>query len=125
MIGSDFDINTTNISDSMQMNVTSCLILTNMLMTYYDQSMLQTAKLFIINMSTIAAIKPYPSWSLYCTMKAAKEMFFNTLALEREQDNTFKILNYAPGPVDTNVSIGVYSVYSVHVYICVCMCIEM
>lgn len=82
-----------------------CLILTNLLMCYYDQNLLATTKLTLVNMSTLAALQPFPSWSLYCAMKASREMFFKTLAIEREQDGNIKVLNYAPGPVDTNVSI--------------------
>ena len=37
----------------------------------------------------------------YCSVKAAREMLFKVLALENP-DN-MKVLNYAPGPIDTEM----------------------
>jgi sepiapterin reductase len=36
----------------------------------------------------------------YCTGKASREMFFRVLA---EENPTLNVLNYAPGPVDTDM----------------------
>jgi sepiapterin reductase len=36
----------------------------------------------------------------YCCGKASREMFFRVLA---EENPTIKVLNYAPGPVDTDM----------------------
>lgn len=68
----------------------------------------------IINISSLAGIQPFDSWSNYCSHKAAREMFFKTLVLEIEKrNNSIKklngvvpsifVLNYAPGPLDTNM----------------------
>lgn len=54
----------------------------------------------IINISSLAGIQPFKSWSLYCSGKAARDMFFRTLALE-EPD--ILVLNYAPGPCATDM----------------------
>ncbi|XP_050419473.1 sepiapterin reductase [Patella vulgata] len=54
----------------------------------------------VINISSLAAKKPYKSWSLYCTVKAGREMFFKVLAAE---DPSIRVLNYSPGPVDTDM----------------------
>ncbi|GIX80791.1 sepiapterin reductase [Caerostris darwini] len=55
----------------------------------------------VINISSLAALQPFRGWSLYCTGKAAREMYFRTLALE-EKDSV-NVLNYAPGPLLTDM----------------------
>jgi len=65
----------------------------------------------IINISSLAAIKPFPSWSWYCSLKAARDMFIQVLATEIEAQKdlpvyakiNLKTLNYAPGMLNTNM----------------------
>lgn len=59
-------------------------------------------KIHIINMSSLWAISPSPFFSIYCSTKAASEMYFKVLAAETIGRNV-RILNYAPGPVDTEM----------------------
>lgn len=54
----------------------------------------------VINISSLAAIQPFKSWSLYCSGKAARDIFFQTLALE---EPALLVLNYAPGPCATDM----------------------
>ena len=94
-----FDIN-----NYLQTNLTSNMYLVEQLMSYYFNKQLNTDALRVVNISSLAAIQPTVSWGLYSTVKAAKEMFFQTLALEHANDAAVRVLNYAPGPLDTNVS---------------------
>lgn len=71
----------------------------------------------IVNISSLCAIDPFPTMSLYCAGKAARDMFHAVLAKEQkikaddeeetDQSNQtsnsvqFKVLNYAPGACDT------------------------
>lgn len=48
----------------------------------------------VVNVSSICALEPYPSWVLYCSAKAARDMMFRVLA---EEDPDLRVLNYAPG----------------------------
>lgn len=48
----------------------------------------------VVNISSLCALKPFKSWTLYCTGKAARDMMFKVLAVE-EPD--VRVLNYAPG----------------------------
>jgi len=57
----------------------------------------------IANISSLCAIQPFSSWSTYCTGKAARDMFIRCLATENENSNLIKVLNYAPGPMDTGM----------------------
>lgn len=54
----------------------------------------------IINVTSLCAIKPFKSMGYYCTGKASREMFFRVLA---EENPMLNVLNYAPGPVDTDM----------------------
>lgn len=73
----------------------------------------------IANISSLCAIEPFPTMSIYCAGKAGRDMFHSVLAKEhspsskqneKEADDeeqpkqTFKVLNYAPGPCDTQMS---------------------
>lgn len=56
----------------------------------------------IVNISSLCAIKPFASWVLYCTGKAAREMMFRVLA---EEEADLRVLSYAPGPLDTDMQL--------------------
>lgn len=59
---------------------------------------------FLVNISSLAAIQPFESWSVYCAAKAARDMYFCTIAKEVETNKSnLRILNYAPGPLDTDM----------------------
>ncbi|XP_056154622.1 sepiapterin reductase-like [Lampris incognitus] len=52
----------------------------------------------VVNVTSLCALQPFPSWVLYCTGKAAREMMFKVLA---EEEPDIRVLNYSPGPLDT------------------------
>ncbi|XP_030620847.1 sepiapterin reductase b [Chanos chanos] len=54
----------------------------------------------VVNVSSLCALKPFPSWVLYCTGKAARDMMFRVLA---EEEPDLRVLSYAPGPLDTDM----------------------
>ncbi len=75
----------------------------------------------IVNVSSLCAMKPFPTMSIYCSGKAARDMFHSVLAKENTQihdtkissisDATnekrpipFKVLNYAPGACETSMT---------------------
>jgi len=87
----------------------------NELRSYYDLNLIslilltsQYAKVFgdeskqrsIINISSLGALQPFKTWSSYCTGKAARDMVLRSIAAE---DPSIATLNYAPGPVDTDI----------------------
>lgn len=47
-----------------------------------------------MNISSLCAREPFPSWALYCAAKAARDMLFRVLAVE---EPGLRVLNYAPG----------------------------
>uniref|UniRef100_A0A1B6LTE4 Sepiapterin reductase n=1 Tax=Graphocephala atropunctata TaxID=36148 RepID=A0A1B6LTE4_9HEMI len=54
----------------------------------------------IVNVTSLCAVKPFRSMGYYCVGKAAREMYFKVLA---EENRDLDILNYSPGPVDTDM----------------------
>ncbi|NXM58908.1 SPRE reductase, partial [Illadopsis cleaveri] len=48
----------------------------------------------VVNISSLCALEPFPSWALYCSGKAAREMLFRVLAKE---EPGIRVLSYAPG----------------------------
>jgi len=56
---------------------------------------------FVVQISTIAALQPFPCTGLYSTSKAAMDMFIRNLATDCPD---VRALNYAPGPMDTQMS---------------------
>lgn len=59
-------------------------------------------KLEIVNVSSLAAVMSFESWGYYCAGKAARDMFHKTIALEHVNDGVV-VINYAPGPLDTDM----------------------
>ncbi|XP_072783897.1 sepiapterin reductase [Taeniopygia guttata] len=56
----------------------------------------------VVNISSLCALEPFPSWALYCSGKAAREMLFRVLARE---EPSVRVLSYAPGPLDTDMQL--------------------
>ncbi|NWT21786.1 SPRE reductase, partial [Cardinalis cardinalis] len=56
----------------------------------------------VVNISSLCALEPFPSWALYCSGKAARDMMFRVLALE---EPGVRVLSYAPGPLDTDMQL--------------------
>jgi sepiapterin reductase len=57
----------------------------------------------IVNMSSLCAVEPFKSMAIYCAGKAARDMFHKVLAEETKEEGLIKVLNYAPGPVATEM----------------------
>lgn len=104
-------------SQAIQLNVTSSLWFT----TKWVQELLTLSKdveltdntpqqahvtpCTIVNISSLCAIEPFPTMSTYCAGKAARDMFHQSLAKEEEHHVALKVLNYAPGAMDTDMTI--------------------
>uniref|UniRef100_A0A1L8E4K9 Sepiapterin reductase n=2 Tax=Nyssomyia neivai TaxID=330878 RepID=A0A1L8E4K9_9DIPT len=77
-------------------NVFSVALLNSVFMATFPE----TQKI-IVNITSKAAIESFPSMSLYCSSRAAREMYFRCLAAENPDTI---VLNYSPGPVDTDMA---------------------
>ncbi|XP_073505587.1 sepiapterin reductase [Phyllobates terribilis] len=82
----------------LSFNVSSALCLTSSLLkTFPKRAGLQRV---VVNVTSLAAIQPLKSWTLYCTGKAARDMMFRVLA---EEEADIRVLNYSPGVLDTQM----------------------
>ncbi|KAJ3312696.1 hypothetical protein HDV04_002840 [Boothiomyces sp. JEL0838] len=87
-----------DILSNVQINLTGPLFMTGKILEKYDQS----SKITVVNVSSLAAIQPFDTWGLYCATKAARNMYHRNIALEEDLlKNRVRVLNYAPGPLDT------------------------
>ncbi|XP_048876808.1 sepiapterin reductase a [Brienomyrus brachyistius] len=84
----------------LSLNVSSALSLTAGLLGAFPQQ--PGLRRCVVNVSSLCALQPFPSWVLYCTGKAARDMMFQVLAKE-EPD--LRVLSYAPGPLDTEMHV--------------------
>ncbi|VDM99339.1 unnamed protein product [Thelazia callipaeda] len=55
---------------------------------------------YILNVTSLLAVKAFPSLAQYSVGKAAREAFFRALAVE---EPNLRILQYSPGPVQTDM----------------------
>ncbi|KAL0965517.1 hypothetical protein UPYG_G00282350 [Umbra pygmaea] len=92
--------NMAEVDSYLSFNVSSALSLTASLLQAFPQQ--QGLRRCIVNVSSLCALKPFPSWVLYCTGKAAREMMFRVLA---EEEPDIRVLSYSPGPMDTDMQI--------------------
>ncbi|KAM8873268.1 sepiapterin reductase a [Synchiropus picturatus] len=81
-------------------NITSALCLTSGILQAFPKS--PNRRRTMVNISSLCSIRPYPSWVLYCSGKAARDMMFKVLA---EEEPDVRVLNYAPGPLDTDMMV--------------------
>ncbi|KAF7404738.1 hypothetical protein HZH66_003644 [Vespula vulgaris] len=74
------------------------IVLNGLLMEIFNEQ--TNTKKLVINITSLLGIQARESAGYYCTVKAAKEMFFKVFALENPEVD---VLNYSPGPVDTDM----------------------
>ncbi|MCO6359484.1 SDR family NAD(P)-dependent oxidoreductase [Roseivirga pacifica] len=78
-----------------RINVSAPICLMNDFVTLAQQ-----AKLYIINISSGAANRAIGHWSLYCSAKAAMQMFCDVLAVDH---SSIAVANIDPGVLDTQM----------------------
>ena len=87
-------------SQYFSLNVASVIALNSRFLQIFPKKVMKQR--VVINITSICALQPFKSWSIYCAGKAARDMLFRTMALE---DPDIRVLNYAPGPLDTNMQL--------------------
>ncbi|XP_038070734.1 sepiapterin reductase-like isoform X2 [Patiria miniata] len=78
------------------LNVTSCMALSTKFLRVFPKR--DGQRRTMVHISSLCAIQPMKSLSLYCSTKAARDMFMKTMAIE---DSELRVLNYSPGALDT------------------------
>lgn len=90
-----------DLQQSLDFNVTSSLWLSVRIVKNF---MHQTPSCMVVNISSLCAIEPFPTMAVYCTGKAARDMFYNVWAKELGGSPKIKLLNYAPGALATDMT---------------------
>lgn len=80
------------LNEYLTMNVSSALCLTAGILQEFQAAV--GLRRCVVNLSSLCALQPFPSWVLYCTGKAARDMMFRVLAKEEPE---LRVLSYAPG----------------------------
>lgn len=92
--------NMDEVNSYLSLNVSSFLCLTAQVLQAFPKR--PGLRRTVVNISSLCAVKPFCSWVLYCTGKAARDMMFKVLA---EEEPDLRVLSYAPGPVDTEMQV--------------------
>jgi len=88
------------INSHIQVNVITPMYLTSLVLnTFKKKKCFQT----FTNISSGAAIKTIPAWSLYCSGKAGLRMFTDCLAEDYKKADNLRFLDFSPGVMDTNM----------------------
>ena len=91
------------IQQAVQVNVVAPFYLTSQLLTR-----IRTNRFRVVHVSSLCALEPFDTMGIYCAGKAARDMFHRCLAIEKldeyeKAERTVRVLNYAPGPMDTQM----------------------
>ncbi|KAG6612300.1 sepiapterin reductase [Phytophthora cinnamomi] len=60
-------------------------------------------QLVIVNITSLCGIEPFKTHMMYCSGKAAREMHHRVIATEQEVAGKVRVLQYSPGPMDTDM----------------------
>ncbi|KJE90952.1 sepiapterin reductase [Capsaspora owczarzaki ATCC 30864] len=83
------------IQQFITLNMTSVILLTSAFL-----KLVQGKPATIVNISSLMAVQAFPQWGLYCMSKAGRDLLHSVVAKE---EKLVKTLNYAPGPLDTEM----------------------
>lgn len=83
---------------SLQLNIAAPMIATNLFLQKGNET-----KLTIVNVTSGAAERPVHGWSVYCSTKAALNMFTKTVAVEQIHSGHVTIIGFSPGIMDTDM----------------------
>ncbi|CEG41276.1 sepiapterin reductase [Plasmopara halstedii] len=103
----------TELTPYWELNVTSVMWLNNCFLRAFGASREELSsptfasdkvtQLVIVNITSLCSIKPFKTHMLYCTGKAAREMHHRVIATEQAAGNKVQVLQYSPGPMDTEM----------------------
>lgn len=88
--------------DYYSLNVFSVATLNAQFMNMFRESTLR----LVVNVTSKCSSVPFNSFAMYCTSRAAREMYFKVLATE-VRGKELLVLNYSPGMCDTQMTVDV------------------
>jgi benzil reductase ((S)-benzoin forming) len=93
-------LNAKEIQQHIYLNYTVPVLLTNWLLS---KKINHTGHTVIAQISSGASSFPIPNWSIYCSSKAALEMFNTVMQLQMTKNKKVKAFTYSPGIMDTGM----------------------
>lgn len=90
-----YDLSEEDFTNSLRINLFPSIFLTQRLLKF-----IRKPYGTICNISSIAGIKPFANWSMYCASKYALEGFMASIR-EELRDEKMRVINVRPGSVDT------------------------
>lgn len=101
------DLNAMETAAAFDLNITSTAVLSQLILRHFAQKAQRpnnSVQIVIVNISSLLAIQAMPSWSLYSTAKAARDMLMKALDVEAKALNLeVKTLSWAPGLMHTDL----------------------
>jgi benzil reductase ((S)-benzoin forming) len=95
------------VMSNVQVNLTSPVLISNLFLNKAKATGIGTV---IANVSSGAGERPIQGWSIYCSTKAALNMFTATAGLELSSINSrSKIIAFSPGIMDTDMQMTIRS----------------
>lgn len=99
------NISSDSIIKTYTVNTISPAILTNKFINTFKN---YPSEKIILTISSGASGNPYDGWSLYCSSKAAVDMFTRVVATEQKLTKSgFKIMAVAPGIIETEMQVEI------------------
>jgi benzil reductase ((S)-benzoin forming) len=86
--------------ESVQVNVTAAMLLTNAL---FGVPGIVDKQVKVLNISSGAAKRTIEGWAVYCAAKAGNEMFFDVLKADYASYPNIQVHNVNPGVMDTQM----------------------
>jgi len=88
---------------NIDLNITSSIWLSSWFLRLFGKP---NKEFTIVNISSLCAIQPFPTMGVYCSTKASRDMFHAVMAKELDDNSNVKVFSYAPGMVETDMSIS-------------------
>jgi benzil reductase ((S)-benzoin forming) len=93
--------------NNIQVNLTAPILVSNLFLQKAKET---GSKVIIANITSGAGERPIQGWSIYCSTKAAVNMFTMTAGLELENTGSnSKVIAFSPGLMDTDMQVTIRS----------------
>lgn len=95
------------VQTNVQVNLTAPILISNLFLQKAKET---GTRVIIANVTSGAGERPIQGWSIYCSTKAAVNMFTMTAGLELENNGSnSKVIAFSPGLMDTDMQVTIRS----------------
>ncbi|WLR55677.1 (S)-benzoin forming benzil reductase [Mesobacillus subterraneus] len=101
------ELDTSLVQTNIQVNLTAPILISNI---FLQKAKENSSRVIIANVTSGAGERPIQGWSIYCSTKAAVNMFTMTAGLELESNgDSSKVIAFSPGLMDTDMQVTIRS----------------